>query len=634
MRVLRLTFGLLATLWISPALAQQAAIQALEPQRFALVIGNGAYTASLSPLGSPCHHDPRHPESSSPQDPPGDAEVMAKAFEAAGWQDVEKVCNLTRSELRDKIDAFVDRIAQTERAFGVIYYSGHGAQVRSRNYLFGVDADIDTSKELKAFKQNPDARLFGSGAVELESTFGPLNPFYGKAVVVIIDACRDNPLIKDLRQSGMHAVTYPTRIEPLDGIVFSFATKSGATAPDGGFQALSPFTQSLAKEITELASSPGVGIEELIAQTNTAVEIASRGDQKPRKVGELRRPPLFCLKGCPSKLVDWQTATDILSSDLISSADTIVARDARLAELQVALPRQLRAQPVRSRSGLQLADLSLPSSAAVNRAILDRAIEKKMASPVRGPVQAVDDYTRQFAIDVYWCEGDSRRDARMSNAQALKLRLQTLYSSKSPVPGFSLGAVRALPLNSAIASKQRIADHRILVDKDSAVERSWARAIQAASATKFEIQERTGGSSPDRISAFVCDGFDFSDPIDSVYFHAATGVSDETLISVKQGLSKSVNGINVILETEQVDKSPNLTQVRYFDEAQGEKAAQVATYLGSVLGHGVESRFFPEYKFQLGAKRVIEVWIGLRERPLQSSMIIPADISRLAALEL
>ena len=624
---------------ISPqaARAQAAALEAAEPQRFALVIGNGKYTGDLPALGSPCHQDPANAGASAPGDPPGDAEVMVDALKAAGWTDVDKACNLTRSALRDRIDAFVDKIQSTPRAFGVIYFSGHGAQVEGRNYLFGVDADIEPDTEVAKWAANRNARLFGQGAVELEGALGPLNPFFGKALVVIIDACRNNPVLDDMRKAKLRGLSYPTRSEGLDGIVMAFASKKGVRAPDGGIAAASPFTRELAARLTSAAQMGNVKIEDLIAQANTAVETASHGDQQPRRVGELRQPPQFCLKGCPSPLLDWKTANDVVSGDLsfapvpelpgmpalrqAAASDGGWGTFAPAVFLRGALgegmPRRIAVQaapappPVAATVPATSPTMALPP--ADKKAVWDALLRRARTGAVRGPVQAPADTLRQFAIDVYWCTGDAHTEAHRAEAAALKQALDARFSASAPVPGFRLGIVRLAAFDPQLSTQTALNKRIILVDKDSQSESAWAEGVRAAATNPFTIQARKSGASPDRISVFVCDAADAARVVDSVFFHIMPGVAREDVYAIKRGLSADVNGLDIVIEDQIVKVTPDATQVRYFNEVQDAKARAVAGYLARSLGHPVDAVFFPGYKGQLGDKRVLEVWIGKRE---------------------
>src|SRR5258708_39443202 len=129
-------------------------------QRLALVIGNGAYKDA--PLPNPLN----------------DAADMAKALEASGFKVIRRE-NATLKEMHLALREFGDSLGR--QSTGLVYFAGHGMQVRGRNYLIPVDADIQREDEV-AF-----AALDLAAVMEkLDSAKNPVN-------LVILDACRNNP---------------------------------------------------------------------------------------------------------------------------------------------------------------------------------------------------------------------------------------------------------------------------------------------------------------------------------------------------------------------------------------------------------------------------------------------------------
>lgn len=100
-----------------------SSVLAQEPKahRLALVIGNGAYKDA--PLPNPLN----------------DAADMAKALEASGFTVIRRD-NTTLREMHLALREFGDRLSR--QGTGLFYFAGHGLQVRGRNYLLPVDADI------------------------------------------------------------------------------------------------------------------------------------------------------------------------------------------------------------------------------------------------------------------------------------------------------------------------------------------------------------------------------------------------------------------------------------------------------------------------------------------------------------
>ena len=110
-------------------MAQDRAITVVgaRESRIALVIGNGAYKDS--PLKNPTN----------------DARAFSDAVRACGFT-VTKLENATRSQMREAIRTFGAKIA--EGGVGLFYFAGHGMQVKGRNYLMPIGADIAQEDEV------------------------------------------------------------------------------------------------------------------------------------------------------------------------------------------------------------------------------------------------------------------------------------------------------------------------------------------------------------------------------------------------------------------------------------------------------------------------------------------------------
>lgn len=221
------------------ALAQSPASTPPKPARLALVIGNGAYKDAALP------------------NPVNDAADMAKALEASGFT-VMKRENATLKEMHLALREFGDRLGR--QSTGLVYFAGHGLQVRGRNYLLPVDADIAREDEV-AF-----AALDVAAVMEkLDSAKNPVN-------IVILDACRNNPF-------GTRLQTNAKGLAPIDappGTFIAFATAPGSTAADGsGRNGL--YTQHLVREIAK----PGAAIEEVFKAVRAGVRKESKNAQVP-----------------------------------------------------------------------------------------------------------------------------------------------------------------------------------------------------------------------------------------------------------------------------------------------------------------------------------------------------------------
>lgn len=228
--------GLLAAFWPGMAFAQQ---------RVALVVGNGAYRAV-----------PRL------TNPGADAEAVAEALRGAGFR-----TELLRDAGKDAIEAALRRFgaAADGAELALFYFAGHGIQLGGENHLLPVDARLAHARDV-------DYELVGVPLV-LRAMQG------ARARVLILDACRDNPLATQIR--GLSATRSVgrglARVESVDlGTLIAFSTSPGAVALDGAGRN-SPFTEALVQHM----ATPGLEIRQLMTRVRRSVVEATGGQQIP-----------------------------------------------------------------------------------------------------------------------------------------------------------------------------------------------------------------------------------------------------------------------------------------------------------------------------------------------------------------
>jgi hypothetical protein len=227
-------------------LEQQLASSAAPPpaslsmgKRIALVIGNAKY--NIRPL----------------QNPVNDADDVSKALKGSGF-DVLDLRNASLREMTEGTRTFGDMLKTHD--VGLVYYSGHGIEVKGRNYFIPVNADIKREDEV-AF-QSLDVGLI----LEKMATAN-------KSVnIMIVDACRDDPFGRSFRSSssGLAAVDAPK------GSLIAFATSPGKVAADGDGRN-SPYTKHLVRAM----QLPNRKIEEVFKEVRRAVQAETKDQQTP-----------------------------------------------------------------------------------------------------------------------------------------------------------------------------------------------------------------------------------------------------------------------------------------------------------------------------------------------------------------
>ena len=220
--------------------------------RIALVVGNSHYKA-VDVLANPER----------------DAKLVADALRQSGFGKVQLLIDGTHESLATALKSFADNAKDADWA--VLYYAGHGIEYDGNNFLVPVDVkfqnDADIPKESIALDQVLNAV---GGATKLR--------------LVILDACRENPFVNEMRQSGETGAVGKglARIEPESGTLVAFATKHGHLATDGSGQD-SPFATALVQRLTV----PGLEINQLFRLVHDDVYAATDKQQEPFTYGQL-----------------------------------------------------------------------------------------------------------------------------------------------------------------------------------------------------------------------------------------------------------------------------------------------------------------------------------------------------------
>lgn len=208
-------------------------------QRVALVIGNWDYQSA--PL--------RNPEN--------DSKDIAQALIKLNFEVIHKK-NANRKQMRHAIRSFGKKIQ--DGGIGLFFYAGHGMQVKGKNYLIPVGADITTEYEI------PDE------AVEADLLLRTMESARNGMNVVILDACRNNPYARSFRSSA----TGLARMNAPKGTLIAYSTGPGSVAADGDGRN-SPYTKHLLNQM----QVPGQSIERVFKQVRVGVLEDTKDQQTP-----------------------------------------------------------------------------------------------------------------------------------------------------------------------------------------------------------------------------------------------------------------------------------------------------------------------------------------------------------------
>jgi hypothetical protein len=233
---------------VSVALAAQAPRDltvAPASNRFALVVGNAAY--------------PKWPL----KNPLNDARSVAAALDQLGFI-TQSATDVTLRNLEASINRFVAQIKSGDTA--LFYYAGHGIQLEGENYLVPVDFDA---------KDEADAKYVSYSASRLQER---LEKAGARVIVVVLDACRNNPFQATRSTSGGLAAMGSGK-----GSLIAFATAPGKTADDNPRGSNGLFTSHLVDALRE----PGLTLDQVFNRVRERVYSDSQGRQVPWTVSSV-----------------------------------------------------------------------------------------------------------------------------------------------------------------------------------------------------------------------------------------------------------------------------------------------------------------------------------------------------------
>lgn len=456
MPFLRIALSVLLVLFASEALAEK---------RVALVIGNSAY-----------QHVATLPN------PGNDAHDMAAKLEGLGFE-VVTGADLDLAGVRRAVRDFVGRLDGADLA--LFFYAGHGLQVNGENYLAPVDATLASSVDLE-FEAVPMNLILS--AMERST----------RVNIILLDACRDNPLAVNLARSmGTRSASVGRGLAKVGtgiGTLIAFSTQPGNVALDGSGRN-SPFTSALLKHLGQ----PGRDITRELIDVRRDVLAATGGKQVPwdnsSLTGEVVLKPAIDGKPAPAEapaagqaaeLAYWETIKDATDRDLFDAylqqypggafASLAKAKIKIIERAAAARPETAAATP--DGGVVALAD---PTVGAEPEATIDRAL----ARSVQVELNRIG--CRAGGEDGLW--GAGSRKALEAYARHGKLQLATLEPSSDVLERLKAEKQRICPL--ACARNQEAKDGRCVAIRREAKLPSPAETQGAAKTPEKSTGSRT-----------------------------------------------------------------------------------------------------------------------------------------------
>lgn len=224
---------------------------ALAQRRVALVIGNAEYVEGRL------------------KNPVNDARAIRERLVTLGFAEANIVYreNLKTNEIGPLLRQWRARLTAGGDTEALVFYAGHGVQIRGENYLPMVDARIDGEEDVPR------------QSIKLAELMTVLAESKTRLNLVFLDACRNNPYARSFRGNtpGLAKETVPP-----SGTLIAYATMPGQIAADGtGRNGV--FTTHL---LTHMAT-PGLPVEQMLKRVASDVRGITEKKQQPWNEGSI-----------------------------------------------------------------------------------------------------------------------------------------------------------------------------------------------------------------------------------------------------------------------------------------------------------------------------------------------------------
>lgn len=186
-----------------------------------------------------------------------DAKSIYEAFKDLGFMMMPEAYNIKVDKFDELFEKFKSDLGHYE--VGVLYFSGHGVEIKGKNYLIMRDTPIGEYAETTI-----------RYSVDLQKCIKGLHETKCKMIIVIIDACRNNPF--EGKERGWGSVNLAPLFAP-KGTLIAYSTSPGEKADDFGMDGHSVYTGALLKHLKE----EGLEIETFFKKVRSTVDAMTNG---------------------------------------------------------------------------------------------------------------------------------------------------------------------------------------------------------------------------------------------------------------------------------------------------------------------------------------------------------------------
>lgn len=186
-----------------------------------------------------------------------DAKSIHDALQDLGFMMMPVAIDITTDDFDSLFNDFLGDLAKYDVA--VVYYAGHGIEVDGKNYLVMTETPVG---EL--------AITTTRRSVDLQECLSQMHKTGCKMVIMIIDACRNNPF--EGNERGWGSVNLAPIFAP-KGTLIAYSTSPGETASDFGMDGHSVYTGALLKHLQE----EGLEVETFFKKVRSTVNAMTKG---------------------------------------------------------------------------------------------------------------------------------------------------------------------------------------------------------------------------------------------------------------------------------------------------------------------------------------------------------------------
>ena len=217
-------------------------------KRYALVVGNAAYSKSIGRLKNSVN----------------DAIDISQALKKADF-DVQLVTDGSLQEMEKSVSVLARKVQEHDTV--LFYYAGHGVAIEGENYLLPVNAGISDAVDVKYKSLN------------LSYVLDKLDRGSSGVTMVVLDACRNNPfpVSRGAMRAGLVQSSGPV------GTIIAYSTAPGDVALDGNGR-----NGLYTKHLLEQMAKPNIKLEDVFKRVRVGVSDDTQGSQVPWENSSLK----------------------------------------------------------------------------------------------------------------------------------------------------------------------------------------------------------------------------------------------------------------------------------------------------------------------------------------------------------